>query len=163
MLPAPPVFLQLTEDDHEDMRVLAEKADLCAASTQRQQASAPIFSATVEDQEEIEVAAVGSSRSRRGGQRGRSCQSPLATATTVSVPSSSNSTVLLGPPLTPCSGWLDRRRGCASLTSAMATRLTAAAVTVYGRETDNHWRCSHCPPRQVGVSERPAIRRPLLG
>ena len=42
----PPVRLQLTEDVHEDVRELAEKADRCAASIHRQQASAPIFSAT---------------------------------------------------------------------------------------------------------------------
>ena len=63
------------------MRALAEKAVNCAASIHRQHASAPIFSATVdnspdaEDQEEIAVAAVGSSRSGRGGQHGRGGQS----------------------------------------------------------------------------------------
>ena len=79
--PAPAVRHQLTEDDQEDMRALAEKAVNCAASIHRQHASAPIFSATVddspdaEDQEEIAVAAVGSSRSGRGGQHGRGGQS----------------------------------------------------------------------------------------
>ena len=59
------------------MRALAEKAVNCAASIHRQHASAPIFSATVdnspdaEDQEEIAVAEVGSSLSGQGGQRGR--------------------------------------------------------------------------------------------
>ena len=73
----PAVRLQLTEDDHEDVRALAEKADRCAASIHCQQASAPIFSATAddspdaEDQEEIAVAEVGSSLSGQGGQRGR--------------------------------------------------------------------------------------------
>ena len=80
--PLPPaVRLQLTEDDHEDMRALAEKADRCAASIHRhQQTASPIFSATtdntpeVEEQEEFSVTAVGSGRGGRGAQRGRGGQ-----------------------------------------------------------------------------------------
>ena len=63
----PAVHLQLTEDDHEDVRALAEKADCCAASIHRHQQSATqIFSAAannnqdVEEQEDFSVAAVGS-------------------------------------------------------------------------------------------------------
>ena len=77
----PAVRLQLTEDDHEDVRALAEKADRCAASIHRhQQSAAQIFSATadnnqdVEEQEDFSVAAVGSGRGGRGGQRGRGGQ-----------------------------------------------------------------------------------------
>ena len=73
--------LQLTEDDHEDVRALAEKADRCAASIHRhQQTASPIFSATtdntpeVEEQEEFSVTAVGSGRGGRGAQRGRGGQ-----------------------------------------------------------------------------------------
>ena len=77
----PAVRLQLTEDDHEDVRALAKKADCCAASIHRhQQSVAQIFSATadnsqeVEEQEDFSVAAVGSGRGGRGGQRGRGGQ-----------------------------------------------------------------------------------------
>ena len=78
---SPAVRLQLTEDDHEDVRALAEKADRCAASIHRhQQTASPIFSATtdntpeVEEQEEFSVTAVGSGRGGRGAQRGRGSQ-----------------------------------------------------------------------------------------
>ena len=72
----PMVRLQLTEDDHEDVRALTEKADRCAASIHRHQQSADqIFSATadnnqeVEEQEDFSVAAVRSGRGGRSGQR----------------------------------------------------------------------------------------------
>ena len=77
----PAVRLQLTEDDHEDMRALAEKADRCAASIHRhQQTASPIFSATtdntpeVEEQEEFWETAVGSGRGGCGAQCGRGGQ-----------------------------------------------------------------------------------------
>ena len=77
----PAVRLQLTEDDHEDVRALAEKADRCAASIHRhQQTASPIFSATtdntpeVEEQEEFSVTAVGSGRGGHSAQRGRGGQ-----------------------------------------------------------------------------------------
>ena len=77
----PAVRLQLTEDDHEDVRALAEKADCCAASIHRHQQSATqIFSATadnnqeVEEQEDFSVAAVESGRGGHSRQRGRSGQ-----------------------------------------------------------------------------------------
>ena len=73
----PAVRLQLTEDDHEDVQALAEKADCCAASIHHhQQTASPIFSATtdntteVEEQEEFSVTAVRSGRGSRGAQRG---------------------------------------------------------------------------------------------
>ena len=71
----PAVRPQLTEDDHKNVRALAEKADHCATSIHRHQQSATqIFSATAnntseaEEQEEFSVSAVGAGR---GGQRGR--------------------------------------------------------------------------------------------
>ena len=77
----PAVRLQLTEDDHEDVRALAEKADHCAASIHRhQQTASPIFSATtdntpeVEEQEEFSVMAVGYGRGSCGAQRSHGSQ-----------------------------------------------------------------------------------------
>ena len=70
--------LQLTEDDHEDVRALADKADRCAASIHRHQQPLPIFAATAEDYEDSEeqsdlsVAAVGSYRGGQPSQRSRS-------------------------------------------------------------------------------------------
>ena len=77
----PAVRLQLTEDDHEDLSALAEKADHCAASIHHhQQSASQIFSATAdntpetEEQEEFSVAAVGAGCGGRGGQHGCSGQ-----------------------------------------------------------------------------------------
>ncbi len=75
------VRLQLTEDDHEDVRALADKADRCAASIHRHQQLLPVFAATADDTEDNEeqsdftVAAVGSSRGGRFNQRSRGGQS----------------------------------------------------------------------------------------
>ena len=44
------VRLQLTEDDHEDVRSLADKADRCAASIHRHQQLLPVFAACAEEQ-----------------------------------------------------------------------------------------------------------------
>ena len=71
------VRLQLTEDDHEDVRALADKADRCAASIHRHQQPLPVYAATAEDFESSEdqsdcaVAAVGSFRGGRPSQRSR--------------------------------------------------------------------------------------------
>ena len=48
------VHLQLTEDDHEDVRALANNADRCAASILRHQQPLPVFAATAEDFEDSE-------------------------------------------------------------------------------------------------------------
>ena len=72
------VRLQLTEDDHEDVRALADKADRCAASIHRHQQPLPVYAATAEDFESSEdqsdcaVAAVGSFRGGRPSQQSRS-------------------------------------------------------------------------------------------
>ena len=62
------VRLQLTEDDHEDVCALTNKADRCAASIHSHQQLLPVFTATADDCEDNEessnfsVAAVGSYR-----------------------------------------------------------------------------------------------------
>ena len=43
------VCLQLTEDDHEDVHALADKADRCAASIHRHQPLLPVCAATTDD------------------------------------------------------------------------------------------------------------------
>lgn len=74
------VRLQLTEDDHEDVRALADKADRCAASIHRHQQLLPVFAATAdgtednEEQSDFTVAVVGSSRGGRFNQRSRGSQ-----------------------------------------------------------------------------------------
>ena len=75
------VRLQLTKDDHEDVRALADKANRCTASIHRHQQLLPVFAATADDTEDNEeqsdftVAAVGSSRGGRFNQRSRGGQS----------------------------------------------------------------------------------------
>ena len=60
------IRLQLTEDDHKDIRALAEKADRCAASIHRHQQLLPIAATgftedpEFQEQEDISVSAVGS-------------------------------------------------------------------------------------------------------
>ena len=69
------VHLQLTDDDHEDVRALADKADRCAASTHCHQQLLLVFTATTDDCEDNEqqsdysVATVGSSRGGHFSQR----------------------------------------------------------------------------------------------
>ena len=76
------VHLQLTEDDLEDVRALADKADSCAASIHRHQQPLPVFAATAEDFEDSEeqsdfsVAAVGTFRGGRPSQRSRGGPNP---------------------------------------------------------------------------------------
>lgn len=71
--------MQLTEDNHEDLRALAEKADRCAASLHRQAAEAHSIAAATglhsmeEEAEDVTVAAAHTHRqqsSRGGKQRG---------------------------------------------------------------------------------------------
>ena len=65
------IRLQLTEDDHKDLRALAEKADRCAASIHRHQQLLPIAATgftedpEFQEQEDISVSAVGSGQGRR--------------------------------------------------------------------------------------------------
>ena len=74
------VRLQLTKDDHEDVRALADKADRCATSIHRHQQLLPVFATTADDtedndeQSDFTVAAVGSSRGGRFNQRSRGGQ-----------------------------------------------------------------------------------------
>ena len=69
------VRLQLTKDDHEDVRALADKADRCAPSIHRHQQLLPVFAANAdncqdnEEQSDYSVAAVGSSRGGRFSQQ----------------------------------------------------------------------------------------------
>ena len=156
----PAVRLQLTEDDHEDVRALAEKADRCAASIHRhQQTASPIFSATtdntpeVKEQEEFLVTAVGSGRGSRGAQGSQDAAA--------SAPSSS-STQPSPPPLTPRISLQGRHLACAGRISVTATRPTAAAATAPGRETSCPGRCTRRPPGQTGFPKGSVIRRPLL-
>ena len=48
------VHLQLTEDDHEDVRALADKADRYAASIHHHQQLLPVFATTANDCEDTE-------------------------------------------------------------------------------------------------------------
>ena len=65
------IQLQLTEDDHEDIRALAEKADRCAASIHCHQQPLPIAAAgftedsEFQEQEDISISAIGSGRGGR--------------------------------------------------------------------------------------------------
>ena len=95
----PAIRLQLTEDDHEDVRALAEKADRCAASIHRhQQAAAPIFSATndnsseMEEQEEFSISTVGAGVVGAAGNAAAAARTVPASSAIASVPSSSSST-----------------------------------------------------------------------
>ena len=66
------VRLQLTEDDNEDVRALADKADRCATSIHCHQQLLPVFAATADDWEDTAdylVTAVGSSWGGRFAQR----------------------------------------------------------------------------------------------
>lgn len=68
------VRLQLTEDDHQDVRALADKADRCAASLHRQQPvhiQAVLPSADEPDPGAASINAVNIGG--RGAQRGGSC------------------------------------------------------------------------------------------
>lgn len=67
------VRVQLTEDDHTDLRALAEKADRCAASLLKQSAEIAAVAEAAEEECGSDVAAVrggGASRWRRGNGRG---------------------------------------------------------------------------------------------
>ena len=95
----PAIRLQLTEDDHEDVRALAEKADRCAASIHRhQQAAAPIFSATndnsseVEELEEFSISTVGAGVVGAAGNAAAAARTVPTPSAIASVPSSSSST-----------------------------------------------------------------------
>ena len=71
----PAVCLQLTEDDHEDVRALANKADRYAASIHCQLQLLPVFAATADDckdnkeQPDFSISAVGSYRGGRSSQQ----------------------------------------------------------------------------------------------
>ena len=79
-LPAP-IRLLLTEDDHEDVQALAEKADRCAASLHKQQVGSLCSSmaalsigdaSEVSDGGDFSIAALSSGRQRGGFQRQQS-------------------------------------------------------------------------------------------
>ena len=76
----PAVRLQFTEDDYEDVRALAEKADRCAASIHCHQQLIPVFATTTGDCEDSEeqpdypITAVGSYRFGRSSQWSRGGQ-----------------------------------------------------------------------------------------
>lgn len=63
------VRLQLTEDDHEDVRALAQKADRCAASLHKHQGQLISAVGATEDADpvELELAPVAAVRAARGG------------------------------------------------------------------------------------------------
>ena len=71
----PQVRVLLTEDDHSDLRALAEKADRCAASLSRQTADsaavAAVASPPVEESSSEDLAEGGVSAVFRGGNKGR--------------------------------------------------------------------------------------------
>ena len=72
----PPVRVQLTEDDHTDLRALAAKADRCTAFLSRQTSSATIASVSstseelIEDAAELSISAMSRGGGRGGKQRG---------------------------------------------------------------------------------------------
>ena len=91
------VHLQLTEDDHEDIRTLADKADRCTASIHRHQQLLPMFAAATDDCEDTEeqsdytITAVGSSQGGRFNQQSRGGQNRPKGGSGGQGPQSSNS------------------------------------------------------------------------
>ena len=83
------------------------------------------------------MAPMESGPSGDGGQHGSSGQNRPCTSHNSQRPQQQQQHSTAQPIADTRSGWLDRHRGCESLTSTMATRPTAAAVTVPGRENND--------------------------
>ena len=142
------VRLQLTEDNHEDVHALADKADRCAASIHRHQQLLPVFTTTADNCEDTEeqsnypVAAVGFSRG------GRFSQGPKAAK---SAPKAAEAASGLSPaPALPCRS--PSRLASAATTSSKARRPTTGAATAPGWETK---RCQRRLPGTPGLPQRP--------
>ena len=168
----PAVRLQLTEDDHEDLSALAEKADHCAASIHHhQQSASQIFSATAdntpetEEQEEFSVAAGGAGHGGRGGQCGCSGQNRPRGGQNRPCPQQQQQ-FSASQPATDTPAQLARQASglCRSHFhyGDKAYSCGSNCATVRGRETSCLERCSRHPPGQTGLPLGSAIRRPLL-
>ena len=83
------------------------------------------------------MAPMESGPSGHGGQHGCSSQNRPCTSHNSQRPQQQQQHSTAQPIADTLSGWLDRHQGCESLTSTMATRPTAAAVTVPGRENND--------------------------
>ena len=155
--------LQLTEDDQEDVRALADNVDRCAASIHQHLQLLPGSANTTDNCEDnneppdYSVMAVGSNRGgcfpqwSCGGQNrpksGRGSQRPQFN----------------GGSRSPASPSWPSRLVCAATTSYTATRPTTVAATAAGWETKLPRQCQHRLPRPPVLPQGPHHRRTLPG